>query len=337
MRRFFTFFLVASFFITACRKDVEKSMVGDENVLIPNHIPLANYSAPLLHQKTWVDMGRKLFYDTNLSIDSSISCASCHAQVHGFADHGLALSQGFQGQLGTRNSPAIFNMAWNSSFMWDGGINHLEVMPVAPFTSEVEMNISMHDVVQRVNNNTEYAVFNAILQGESVYSDAHILKALAAFMSKITSFESRYDAMRQGILMFNETEVKGYRLFQEYCNTCHAEPMFTDYTFASNRNRWSELDPGRYRITMDSADYGLFKVPTLRNLSYTNPYRHDGSEHSLDVVLSNYLKAGEEYFSDDARIQHLYTLTSDDLQKIKSFLLTLDDPKLLSNQEISEP
>ena len=97
MRRFFTIFLVGSFLLTACRKDVENSMVGDENLLIPNHIPVANYNAPLLHQNTWVDMGRKLFYDTSLSIDSSISCASCHAQVHGFADHGLALSQGFQG------------------------------------------------------------------------------------------------------------------------------------------------------------------------------------------------------------------------------------------------
>ncbi len=325
-------------FFSACQRDEVYPMVGNQNSLIPNHIPLPNYNPTDAYLNVWSGLGRSLFYDTNLSSDSSLSCASCHAQVHGFADHGLSVSQGFGGAFGDRNAPAIFNMAWNTSFMWDGGINHIEMVPVAPFTSHIEMNLSMSEVVSRVNqNDARYGQFRDQLSSGGDYSDFHVLKALAAFMSTITSFESKYDEMRQGKTFFSAEEEEGYRLFQFFCNDCHTEPLFTNHAFASNRIPQLELDEGRFRITLDSEDYGKFKVPTLRNLSYTYPYRHDGKERSLDIVLQNYLKAGEEYLSDDIRMEKLYNMTSSEMEKVKAFLMTLNDHHLLSNSNISEP
>ena len=318
-------------FVISCKKE-------EKGFNIPSHIPFPNYSLdgdP--NRLAWEAWGRLLFYDKGLSRDSSISCASCHAQVHGFADHGTQISTGVDGKRGIRNSPAIFNMAWNESFMWDGGINHIEVMPLAPITNPVEMDLSMLQAVERVNANQRYRKFLFLSKEGDTFESSDMLKALAAFMSIIVSFNSKYDQVMQGQSVFTANEKEGYVLFKKYCNECHTEPLFQSLDFRSNRNRWLSEDAGRYKITLDSLDYGKFKVPTLRNLSFSYPYMHNGSERNLNEVLSNYLSMGESIYSDDSAIQNLYSMSSSEVQKIKAFLLTLDDYSLLSNFNYSEP
>lgn len=306
--------------------------------MIPSHIPPALYSLDGdVNKLEWERWGRLLFYDKGLSRDSSISCGSCHAQVHGFADHGTSLSTGIDGKKGTRNSPAIFNVAWNTSFMWDGGINHIEVMPIAPLTNHVEMDLSMSDVVSRVNANANYQDYLFLAKNGESFEASEILKALAAFMSRIVSFESKYDAVMTGGDEFTSIENQGYILFRKYCNSCHMEPLFQSAEFRSNRERFEVADPGRFLITGDSQDYGKFKVPSLRNLSFTYPYMHHGGERSLNEVMSNYLKLGEVIFSDDTDLQGLYAMTPSESEKIIEFLKTLDDYHVLSNPNYAEP
>lgn len=328
--KFFWTGLILSLFIS-CWKNEKESM-------IPSHIPPALYSLDGdVNKLEWERWGRLLFYDKGLSRDSSISCGSCHAQVHGFADHGTSLSTGIDGKKGTRNSPAIFNVAWNTSFMWDGGINHIEVMPIAPLTNHVEMDLSMSDVVSRVNANAHYQDYLFLSKNGESFEASEILKALAAFMSRIVSFESKYDAVMTGGDEFTSIENQGYILFRKYCNSCHTEPLFQSAEFRSNRERLEVADPGRFLITGDSQDYGKFKVPSLRNLSFTYPYMHHGAERSLNEVMSNYLKLGEVIFSDDTDLQGLYEMTPSESEKIIEFLKTLDDYHVLSNPNYSEP
>ena len=228
------------------------------------------------------------------------------------------------GKKGIRNSPAIFNMAWNESFMWDGGINHIEVMPLAPITNPVEMDLSMLQAVERVNANQRYRKFLFLPKEGDTFESSDMLKALAAFMSSIVSFNSKYDQVMQGQSVFTANEKEGYVLFKKYCNECHTEPLFQSLDFRSNRNRWLSKDAGRYKITLDSLDYGKFKVPTLRNLSFSYPYMHNGSERNLNELLSNYLSMGESIYSDDSAIQNLYSMSS----AFAVYLLALSVPDL---------
>jgi cytochrome c peroxidase len=142
----FLLFLVL-FWGISCQKDQDKSDFG---LSYPDYFPEPHYKfGKNLLTKEGFELGRALFFDPILSIDSTISCASCHAQSHAFADHNTRMSFGVGGKMGTRNSPALINLAWQPIFMWDGGINHLEVMPLAPITEVVEMGETMKNVLTK--------------------------------------------------------------------------------------------------------------------------------------------------------------------------------------------
>lgn len=283
------------------------------------------------------NLGRTLFYDPILSVDSTVSCGNCHEQVHAFAGHGGALSEGVFGQLGTRNSPSITNNAWIPKFMWDGGINHLEVMPIAPITNPVEMNETLENVLVKIKRSTKYqSLFKKAFGNESI-TDQQMLKALSSFLAMIVSDQSKYDKVMRGETTFSSTEQTGFDLFNQKCASCHSGAMFTDFEYRNNGLDQTFSDIGRGLITQNPQDYGKFKTPSLRNIELTYPYMHDGRFYNLNQVLDHYSTGIQQSATLDPSLQNGIALTSSEKTALIAFLKTLTDYKLLTNRWLSEP
>jgi len=311
----------------------------------PSNLPEPHYSFQKneLTQKGFL-LGRKLFYDPILSKDSSISCGSCHQQFAAFAHSGHKTSHGINGLFGTRNSPGIFNNAWNKSFMWDGGVNHIEVMPTAPITNPVEMDETMLDVVMKLNRSKEYQTNFKEVFGKDVIDDQQLLRAFAQFMGAIVSANSKYDKYARGESggKLNEDETAGLKLYQQKCATCHSTDLFTDYSFKNNGlDQTFEKDNGRAHITQLPEDEGKFRVPTLRNVEVTAPYMHDGRFWTLEEVVQHYTKGVQKSPTlDPLLIQPNdklgIPLTEKEQQQLVLFLKTLTDHEFLNDKRFSE-
>lgn len=334
----FIFVLSAILILESCRKDI----VPAENISFyqPSHFPEPHYTFvnnPQSEAKFL--LGRDLFYDPILSSDSTISCSSCHAQTHAFADHGVSFSSGVNGTLGKRNSPSITNTAWMKSFMWDGGVNHLEVFSVAPIINELEMHETMANVVDKLNHSDYYtAKFQQAFE-VSVITDQHLLFALTQFMASIISDQSKYDKYVLGEAELTAEELSGLDLFRQHCAACHQEPLFTDHTYRNNGLDTSfENDLGRGLITLDTNDNGKFKVPSLRNVELTYPYMHDGRFYTLSQVLDHYSEGlHTESPNLDPLLPAPLLLTQNEKNALIAFLKTLTDYNLLDNKNLSEP
>lgn len=278
-------------------------------------------------------LGRKLFFDPILSRDSSISCSSCHLQFSGFThvDHGL--SHGINGLKGTRNSSTIFNMAWNKSFMWDGGVNNIEVQPINPITNPVEMDNTLANVVMKLNRSPYYRKkFYAAFKDSTVNSQK-LLKALSQFVLMLESYNSKYDKVtrKEKGVEFSEAEKAGYRLFKRNCASCHTEPLFTNNSFQNNGLPVDkELnDGGRIKITHDPADSLKFKVPSLRNVTMSYPYMHDGRFKNLKQVLEHYSSGIQKSTTLANELNTGIALNELEKEQIIAFLNTLTDKEFL--------
>ncbi len=283
------------------------------------------------------ELGRDLFYDPILSLDNTISCAHCHSQTHAFADHNGAFSAGVGGTLGTRNSPSITNLAWYPSFMWDGGVNHIEVFSVAPITNPLEMKETIANVVVKLNNNPAYKTKFKAAYGVDEVTDQKMLQALAQYMAMVISADSKYDKYRLGKATLTADETAGLSLFQAKCASCHTEPLFTDFSFRNNGIDATFTDLGRGQITQNAADNGKFKVPSLRNVELTYPYMHDGRFFTLDQVMNHYSSGIQQSATLDASLAAGIPLTQEEKQQIIKFLKTLTDYTLMADPSLSEP
>ena len=196
-------------------------------------------------------LGRNLFYDPILSRDNTISCASCHLQQTGFTHVDHDLSHGIEGRIGTRNSATLMNLAWNKNFMWDGGVNHLDVQYIHPITSEVEMDDTMENVVTKLQESDLYPNLYQQAFGTNKITGQLTLKALSQFVVMLTTSNSKYDKVLRKEEKFTEMEQKGYNLFQQNCASCHKEPLFTNDSFENNGLAIDTTlnDMGRMQIT----------------------------------------------------------------------------------------
>ena len=283
-------------------------------------------------------LGRRLFYDPIMSNDSTISCASCHLQATAFAHVDHALSHGIEGKIGTRNSIALANLAWSKSFMWDGGVNHLDLQPLNPITSPTEMNESLENVVNKLRKSDKYpALFNAAF-GDSKITGQRILKALSQFELMLVSANSKYDQVMRNEAVFTEREQKGYDLFKSNCASCHKEPLFTTDQFENNGLGidTSLDDSGRMKITGNQRDYLRFKVPTLRNIEFSFPYMHDGRFKTLTEVVKHYNTIPENKLL-SKQLAAPMNLTDNDRVDLILFLKTLTDKQFLFDPRFSFP
>jgi cytochrome c peroxidase len=234
-------------------------------------------------------LGKKLFYDGRLSKDGNFPCASCHQQFAAFATYDHDFSHGFNNAFTSRNTPPTFNLAWMTLMHWDGGINHLEVQPLAPITAPNEMAENIDSVLIKLRSVSEYKTMFKAAFGDEEINSQRMLKAIAQFMGSIISSNSKYDKVKRGEASFTANELNGYTLFKSKCETCHKEPLFTDNSFRNDGLALNALnDKGRMRITGNGMDSLKFKVPTLRNVELTFPYMHDGRMYSLSTVIDHY-------------------------------------------------
>lgn len=312
---------------------------------VPSNFPPLAYdleSNPITEKG--FELGRKLFYDGRLSSDGTISCGFCHEQPSAFTHHGHSVSQGVNGQTGTRNSPSIQNLGFQTSFMYDGATDHLNLQPIIPITSEIEMNGSFSQIVAMMNNDAEYKKLFALAFPGKPINTENMLKAMGQFLVMVTSSNSRFDKFRRneigGTLTTEEQE--GYAIFKDKCASCHATDLFTDNSFRNNGLAVNPIvnDVGRYRVTLLDADKYKFKVPSLRNVEKTKPYMHDGRFMTLEAVLDHYSSGVVNSATLDSSLNANGTLgiplTALEKTKIIAFLKTLTDNQYLTDKRFSE-
>ncbi|MCA6365108.1 MAG: c-type cytochrome [Bacteroidetes bacterium] len=306
----------------------------------PAHFPkpVYDFRHNALRSET-VQLGRALFYDPLLSASNAVSCASCHSQYNGFAHADHALSHGIYDSVGTRNAPALMNLAWQRSFMWDGAVNHLDVQALAPITHPKEMGETLPGVIKKLNASPLYPALFFAAFGDSAITGQRILLALSQFQLTLISSNSKYDSVKAGKATFNPQQARGYALFKTHCNTCHREPLFTTGAFSSNGLPVDTTlnDFGRGAITHRSSDSLQFKIPTLRNIEFTFPYMHDGRFTRLSQVLTHYTSGVVQHKNLPSSLQKPITLTPDEKVDLTAFLLTLTDKKFLYNPAFSYP
>lgn len=330
--------------LPACKKDAEitdyPGTPTDWNIgfSVPQGWP-APYYAFKDNQLTKAGfiLGRKLFYDPRLSRDSSTSCGSCHQSFAAFAQSGHIISHGVDGLLGKRNSPALFNLAWNTSFMWDGGINHIEVQPAGPITNPIEMDEKIDHVVAKLKADAAYRKLFTDAFGTEEITSQKMFKAMAQFMGAMVSANAKYDKVQRGAASFTPEESAGQAVFQSKCATCHPAPLFTDFSFRNIGLRPSSAnDSGRAHITAAADDLYKFKVPSLRNLSYTPPYLHDGRFNSLDEVFDQMETGIYKTSTLDPLLQNGIKLSTEERSNLKAFLRTLNDDSYVNDHRFAE-
>jgi cytochrome c peroxidase len=300
--------------------------------------PIYNFSAnPLSDDK--IELGRALFYDPLLSKDNQISCASCHSPYNAFAHTDHDLSHGIDDEIGNRNAPALFNLAWQQSFMWDGAINHLDMQALAPISHPKEMGESIENVVHKLNGEPLYSTLFNKAYGDSIATGEKVLKSLAQFQLSLVSSNAKYDKVKSKSEAFTEQELKGYNLFLKNCNSCHAEPLFSNYAFKSNGLPIDTTlnDYGKWTITKNSNDSLLFKVPSLRNLSYTYPYMHDGRFTSLYNVINHYTNIQPDSSLVSTELNKTISFTNNNKTDLIAFLLTLNDKEFVFDKQNKYP
>jgi len=276
-------------------------------------------------------LGKALFFDTRLSRDNSISCASCHQPSKGFSDD-KPVSLGVENRPGRRNASPLFNLAYAPYFTREGGIPTLEMQALIPIQEHDEFDHNIVLITDRLASDPEY---------QSMSQDAFdreldpfvITRSLATFQRTILSQKSQFDEVLLGKANFDEEEMRGYDLFHSErlgCNGCHTGLQLTDFSFANNGLYLDYEDDGRYRLTSKEEDRAVFKVPSLRNVEVTGPYMHDGSLSSLDAVIAHYENGVNPHPNLDARIKD-FELTFDEKRALKKFLLSLTDHDFLTN------
>lgn len=316
--------------VTSCVQDVV--MESEGYVLdLPAHFPKMEIPAdnPLTPEK--IAFGKKLFEEKKLSGDNTLACISCHNPKHAFSDS-VQFSLGVNGQLGERNSTPIFNVGYHPAFFRDGGALTLELQVVAPIENPLEMNANIAEVCEKLDLDPEYHELAMEVFGTG-FTPNVLSKSLASYLRTLISGNSRYDQYVQGDKSaLTDLEKEGFDLYdgKAGCFKCHDGFDFTDYTY-QNVGLYKEYsDLGRMKLTGDSLDMGMFLVPSLRNLSYTAPYMHDGSLETLEEVIDLYDEGGKGHWNQDFRIFPL-ELTEHEKTALKAFLLTLNDEDFIND------
>lgn len=286
-----------------------------------------------------IELGEKLFFDPILSLDTSISCASCHQPSFAYADN-RAFSLGVNDSIGTRNTPSVMNMASRLFFFHDGRARTLEEQAVMPVENPIEMNLSFEIAVQRIQNDKIYSsLFEQAYHSEPTRE--YITNALATFQRNLESdgsstFDKWMNDNDDGA--FTESQIRGRELFlsdESKCFDCHFSPDFTGDEFR-NIGLYDGLelvDRGRFDVTRDSVDLGKFKVPGLRNVGLTAPYMHNGMFMTLEEVIDFYSNP-YDFVKNPINIDTLMlepsNFTVEEKQDLVNFLHSLTDKTILN-------
>lgn len=302
-------FLVFSLFVTLLARELITP--------IPLHVEYDKQKALL---------GKKLFFDTRLSKDNTISCAHCHDLQEG-GDDGLEVSLGVGGNKGNINSPTVLNAIFNIAQFWDGRAKNLQEQALGPIHSAVEMGMTQGELAKKLQDIKEYKSFFAKIYIDGIKIE-NITDAIAEFEKALITPNSRFDMYLRGDKkVLSDEEKEGYALFKSMgCISCHNgvllggnfyQKVGTYEPYIVNQNL------GRYNVTHNKDDKYFFKVPTLRNISKTAPYFHNGKVLTLQdsIQIMAFYQLGQE-------------LEKSKRDLIYKFLLTLDGklPEILNEK-----
>jgi cytochrome c peroxidase len=282
-----------------------------------------------------IALGRRLFFDTALSREKNISCATCHHPSTGFADR-RTVSEGVGGAKGKRNAPTVLNAAFLAVQFWDGRAATLEHQAEGPIANAVEMDHPHPKLLERLNGDTEYAALFASAFGPGTITMDHVCKAIASFERTLLSANSPFDRYQYGgdKSAMNEAAIRGFALFKDptrgNCATCHTiEDQFALFTDGKFHNLGVGMDEngelrdlGRFEQTKSEADKGAFRTPSLRNVATTAPYMHDGSLKTLREVVDFYVGGGNWNPQLDKEIHPIH-LNRQEREDIVAFLEAL--------------
>ncbi len=321
--------------LVACSKDYSPRL-SNEIVVIPDGFPAMDFPADNAFSPTRWQLGKALFYDTRLSKDSSVSCGSCHNPQLAFSEN-KKLSRGFDNRIGTRNAPTLANVGYHPYFTRDGGVPSLEMQVLVPIQEHNEFNFNIIDIGERLKDDAYYDSLSQLAYSRGL--DYYVLvRAIATFERSLISGNSAVDEYRIGgdYSRLTNTEIAGMNLFysdRTNCSVCHAGVQYSDFSFQNNGLYQTYKDLGRYRLTGDSADIALFKVPTLRNVGVTAPYMHDGSFTTLEEVVNHYSEGGVSHRNKSHLIKPL-GLTNRERHQLIAFLNALTDYQFLTNKKL---
>lgn len=279
-------------------------------------------------------IGEKLFFDSILSDDYTISCASCHIPSFAFADT-VAFSNGVRGRKANRNTPSAMNVASRDALFWDGRAATLEEQAIFPIENVNEMNLPIEEAVKRLRSNSIYrTLFYQVYK--QLPNAKNIGLAIAAYERTLETFNSPNDRWlndEPGGLTAQQERGRALFRVKAKCFECHFSPDFTvdDFRNIGLFNGKNYNDSGRYLATHQLADIGKFKVPGLRNVAVTAPYMHDGSIKTLREVIDYYNEPSKivpDAIGRDTVLQSLH-LTEPEKQDLEAFLMALTDDQFL--------
>jgi cytochrome c peroxidase len=245
-----------------------------------------------------IELGRALYFDPRLSADGKVSCATCHDPSKGFSD-GRATSAGIGGKTGGRSAPTVINRLFSADQFWDGRAADLETQALGPVQNPIEMGHTIEGMVAGLTRIKGYAPqFKAAFGTEGITAE-RVGQAIATYERTVLSGDAPFDRYTAGdTKAMSASAVRGLALFNDAkrgnCVTCHAGFNFTDESYHNLGVGMDKPEPdlGRYEITKVETDRGAFKTPTLRNITDTAPYLHDGSEKTLMDVVAFYDRGG---------------------------------------------
>ncbi|SER25831.1 cytochrome c peroxidase [Pedobacter rhizosphaerae] len=308
---------------------------------------------PLTQQGVY--LGRRLFYETRLSANNTISCGSCHRQELAFTD-GKKLSKGVDDTFTDRNAMALVNLLWNRKFFWDGRSGSLEDQAQFPMISAHEMGQDMETSSRKLQSTAYYPPLFKAVFGDDKITGKRITFALAQFERTLISAHSRYDQYLKQQIKLSPEEMRGMTLFNTApnpekgirganCAHCHGGPKNYLELFHNNGLDSVYRDRGIGQITGQETDHGRFKIPTLRNIALTAPYMHDGRFSTLEEVIEHYSEhvkpsvALSAFLQNESNVKGSLPLKLNSVEKkeLIAFLNTLTDSIFVSNPKFSNP
>lgn len=329
---FRTAYLGLLLLVMACGRDETPRM---ERPVVPDSWPALSEVQDNPWSPERAELGKELFFETLLSKNENVSCATCHQPSMAWTVN-EDLIMGTEGMRFFRHPPSLLNVAFFNSWHWDGGTTSLEKQVLAPLENPDEMNMRADSLILRLRRDAYYRDRFISVYGKEpdMYG---VTRSLGAYQRSLISARSKWDRVQSGQAVFTALETRGLELFSSdslACSECHTPPLFTDLVFHNNgRWKWGDYDPGRSRVTLDSLDRGKFKTPTLRNVEITPPFFHDGSVKTLSEVLDHYANGGNQNQLQDPRIKGFH-LKSSDKKALMAFLKTLTDTATMNDERL---
>ncbi len=326
--------------VFACKKDLPSPMpkTGPYPLNMPPGFPMPDIPEDNKLTYERVALGKKLFFDPILSLDSTRSCASCHDPSLAFSDS-VAFSFGIEKRLGTRNSPSLANVAYQKALLREGGVPTLEMQVLVPIQEHNEFDFNIVAVGERLTASSEYTKM-ALAAYDRNPDPFVITRSIAAFERTLLSGNSNFDqyyfqgkdnalsaSQKRGMGLFNSEKLN--------CAKCHSDFLFTSQEFANTGLYQVYPDSGRIRLTGIETDRGVFKIPSLRNVALTAPYMHDGSIPDLHSVIAHYESGGHDHPNKSVLIKP-FSLTEQERDDLLEFLHSLTDQSFIQNPDFQQ-